>query len=417
MPLAQEQPTEKASTARASIGEEHGSPSPTTEGGSSSENRKVDQDLENQLPKDTLVDPYMLGLAIKATNELQELKKKGKNGKRLKQYYEKQNTLINDLLKPMEKHTEDAKVAEEATRLPVKIAVYASLFVNISLCVLQIYAAVTASSIALLASAIESIFDVTSNVVLYYTHKKATRLNVDKWPVGGSRLLTIGNIAFGTLLGSANVVVVVEALRNIVSHNGDETNSFHLPSILSVAAALAGKLCLLVYCFPLRKSSSQVRILWEDHRNDACISGFALLMSSGGSKLRWWLDPTGGLIISSAVILSWTKTIFHEFTLLAGKSASHQFIQLITYKIVTFSNDIVQIDTVRAYHSGPSYFVEVNVVMPPDTPLWKAHDVSQLLQDKLRDLPGVERAFVHVDYEARHEPAGLMPTAASWRHH
>lgn len=60
-----------------------------------------------------------------------------------------------------------------------------------------VYAAVTASSMALLSSAIESIFDVTSNVLLYYTHKKASNLDVDKWPVGGSRLVTIGNIAYG----------------------------------------------------------------------------------------------------------------------------------------------------------------------------------------------------------------------------
>jgi len=361
-------------------------------------------DLENQLPKDGPDDPYMLRLAVKSTTELQELRKTGKNGRRMWEYQEKQNTLINNLLKPMDEHTEDAKVAEEATRVSVKIAVYASLFVNIALCILQIYAAVTASSIALLASAIESIFDVTSNVVLYYTHKKASHLDVEKWPIGGSRLLTIGNIAYGTILGCANVVVVVEALRNIITHSGGETNSFHLPLLLSVAAALAGKICLLIYCFPLRESSSQVNILWEDHRNDACISGFAVLMSAGGSKLRWWLDPTGGLIISSAVVLSWAKTSYHEFAQLAGKSASHQFIQLITYKVATFSDEIEKVHTVRAYHSGPSYFVEVNVVMPAETPLWKAHDVSQLLQNKLRRLPGVERAFIHVDYESDDGP-------------
>lgn len=54
--------------------------------------------------------------------------------------------------------------------------------------------------------------------------------------------------------------------------------------------------------------------------------------------------------------------------------------------------------------SGPEYFVEVDVVMPAETPLWKAHDLSQQLQDKIEVLPNVGRAFVHVDHETTHTP-------------
>lgn len=50
------------------------------------------------------------------------------------------------------------------------------------------------------------------------------------------------------------------------------------------------------------------------------------------------------------------------------------------------------------------YFVEVDVVMPANTELWRAHDVAQKLQDQIEILPRVERAFVHVDHEATHRP-------------
>jgi len=42
--------------------------------------------------------------------------------------------------------------------------------------------------------------------------------------------------------------------------------------------------------------------------------------------------------------------------------------------------------------------------MNANTPLWKAHDISQQLQDKIEVLPNVERAFVHVDHETSHTP-------------
>jgi hypothetical protein len=50
--------------------------------------------------------------------------------------------------------------------------------------------------------------------------------------------------------------------------------------------------------------------------------------------------------------------------------------------------------------------VEVDVVMEQDQPLKIVHDVSEHLQKKLEQLPSVERAFVHVDYEVSHKPVG-----------
>jgi hypothetical protein len=51
--------------------------------------------------------------------------------------------------------------------------------------------------------------------------------------------------------------------------------------------------------------------------------------------------------------------------------------------------------------------------MSGDTPLWKAHDVAQALQDKIEVLPGVDRAFVHVDHETTHAPVSGACSCAS----
>lgn len=78
------------------------------------------------------------------------------------------------------------------------------------------------------------------------------------------------------------------------------------------------------------------------------------------------LDPMGAIIVSLTnshfrlytyveqiavgVLFSWSLTVYKEFGLLAGKSAPHDFLQLVIYKALTFSDDIIKIDTVRAYH-------------------------------------------------------------------
>jgi len=364
-----------------------------------------DTTLTPSSPKLDSPDPFNLRNGLSSDEQLADLRKRKKKGKQLERYHRQQNELINSFLKPMEAHTEEARAEEEAARLPVKIAVWASLIANFALCVLQLYAAISSLSLSLLATGIDSVFDIGSNILLVWLHKKAANLDVNKWPVGGARLETIGNIVYGFLMGSVNLVVIVECARTLITHNSDEdVNTLHVPSLIAVGAALGVKLLLFLYSTPLRKASSQVEVLWEDHRNDLFINGFGLLMSAGGSKLKWYLDPMGGMIIAAGVIIAWTRTIYKQFELIAGKSAPHDFVQLLTYKATTFSDEIEKVDTVRAYHSGPEYYVEIDVVMDANTPLWKAHDLSQQLQDKIEVLPNVDRAFVHVDHETTHIP-------------
>lgn len=63
--------------------------------------------------------------------------------------------------------------------------------------------------------------------------------------------------------------------------------------------------------------------------------------------------------IAFGVIAAWTRTIYRQFELLAGKSAPHEFLQLLIYKATTFSDEIEKVDTVRAYHVRVSVSVSL----------------------------------------------------------
>jgi divalent metal cation (Fe/Co/Zn/Cd) transporter len=60
-----------------------------------------------------------------------------------------------------------------------------------------VYAAVSSASLSLLATGIDAVFDVGSNFLLYYVNHKSSRMDANKWPVGGARLETIGNVVYG----------------------------------------------------------------------------------------------------------------------------------------------------------------------------------------------------------------------------
>ena len=94
---------------------------------------------------------------------------------------------------------------------------------------------------------------------------------------------------------------------------------------------------------------------------------------------------------------TWKKTFFENLSALIGRTAPPEFLAKLTYLIWNHHEDIKHNDTVRAYtFSSDQYFVEVDIVLPQDMVLSKAHDIGKTLKEKLEQLPEVERASVQM---------------------
>ncbi|KAF4624977.1 hypothetical protein G7Y89_g13193 [Cudoniella acicularis] len=379
-------------------------------------------DLEEQRPPRYTRenDPYQLSSAFKDEHEIRliaantsrkrdgcgpiKFNKDAYKARNIQKFYENQNENIERMLKPVEDHRAEAKQEAGDDHLKFQIAVYGSFIANVALAGLQLYGAISSGSLSLFTTMADAIFDPMSNVTLIVTNRAVKHVDPNRFPSGKARLETVGNIVFCFLMTSVSFILIAFSIRDIVSGNHSETNSFHLPSVIAVATAFTTKLCLFLYCWALKDKYSQINILWQDHRNDLLINGFGILTSVGGSKLKWWIDPMGAIIISCLISTIWLHTAFSEFLLLVGVTASVENQQLITYVCLTHSPDIEGIDTVRVYHSGPRLIAEVDVVMNAGSSLRDTHDVAEELQIKLESLPDVERAYVHVDYETTHKP-------------
>lgn len=327
---------------------------------------------------------------------------------KLQGFYEAQNENIERLLKPVDEHVRQAKETNSANHLRYRIAVYGSFAANVVLAILQVYGAVASGSLSLFTTMADAIFDPASNLTLLLCHSAVSKVDPRKFPAGKARIETAGNIVFCFLMTAVSFILIAFSLRDLVGGSPSQLNTFHLPSVIAVSIAFGTKLSLFLYCWALRNQYSQIRILWEDHRNDLLINGLGILTSVGGSKLRWWIDPMGAIILSLVIAVLWLRTAYKEFQLLIGVTADTETQQLITYISMTHSTHVVAIDTVRAWHSGPRLVVEVDVVMDPEKSLRETHDIAEELQMKLESLPGVERAYVHVDYETTHKPEHFL---------
>lgn len=219
-------------------------------------------------PANEEADPLLLRSKVVDTDQVLRRRPSHsrKAGKQVKMYYEKQNLLIENLLKPISKHAaEDEDATEKASNM-VQFLIYANIVANFVLAGLQLYAAISSLSLSLFATAADSVFDPFANVLLNWLHWKSTRLDKRKWPAGGSRLENAGNIAYAAVMGSVSVILIVESARDIASHKASDVESFHIPSLVAVGIAFVTKAVLAVLNYMFRKHSSQLEMLWQDCR-------------------------------------------------------------------------------------------------------------------------------------------------------
>lgn len=256
--------------------------------------------------------------------------------KKLQGFYESQNDNIERMLKPVEEHVRAARELNSDNRLKYRIAVYGSFAANVILAIVQVYGAVSSGSLSLFTTMADAIFDPLSNLTLLLCNKAVNRVDPRKFPAGKARIETAGNICFCFLMTAVSFILIAFSARELSDGSQSQTSSFHLPSVIAVAVAFSTKLVLFLFCWALRNQVSQIRILWEDHRNDLLINGFGLLTSVGGSKLHWWIDPMGAIILSVLISCLWLHSAYGEFQLLIGVTADTKMQQLITYLCMPF---------------------------------------------------------------------------------
>ncbi|XP_072971490.1 metal tolerance protein 4-like [Typha angustifolia] len=323
-----------------------------------------------------------------------------------KEYYEKQFATLRSFEEVdslnLSNEIDEAQDLEEQRQS--EFAMRISNYANIALLALKIYATIRSGSIAIAASTLDSLLDLMAGGILWFTHLSMKNINVYKYPIGKLRVQPVGIIVFAAVMATLGFQVLVQALERLIENEAPArmtlTQLMWLYSIMLFATVV--KLALWLYC---RTSGNKiVRAYAKDHYFDVVTNVLGLAAAILGDKFYWWIDPAGAIVLALYTILNWSGTVWENAVSLVGQSAPPEMLQKLTYLVIRHDSQIKRVDTVRAYTFGVLYFVEVDIELPENLPLKEAHAIGESLQIKIEELPEVERAFVHLDFECDHKP-------------
>ncbi|XVE69078.1 hypothetical protein DITRI_Ditri09bG0121000 [Diplodiscus trichospermus] len=297
-----------------------------------------------------------------------------------------------------------SKEERESLARSETLAIRISNIANMVLFAAKVYASVRSGSLAIIASTLDSLLDLLSGFILWFTAFSMSTPNPYQYPIGKKRMQPLGILVFASVMATLGLQIILESVQTMVS----DDNEFHLTKEQErwVVGIMLGvtlvKLFLVFYCRTF--TNEIVKAYAQDHFFDVITNIIGLVAVLLANYIEDWMDPVGAIILALYTIRTWSMTVLENVNSLVGRSAAPEYLQKLTYLCWNHHKAIKHIDTVRAYTFGSHYFVEVDIVLPSDMPLQEAHDIGESLQEKLELLPEIERAFVHLDYECNHKP-------------
>ncbi|XVF49802.1 hypothetical protein PTKIN_Ptkin04bG0045000 [Pterospermum kingtungense] len=329
--------------------------------------------------------------------------------KKISEYYKRQEKLLKEFnevdrfnelgILPGSLTEEDEKQLARSER----VAIYASNVANLVLFLAKVYASVESRSIAVIASTLDSLLDLLSGFILWFTAYAMKKPNQYSYPIGKERMQPVGIVVFASVMATLGLQILFESVRELIikaqPERDPEKENWMIGIMVSVTLV---KLVLTVYC--RRFENEIVRAYAQDHFFDVITNSVGLATAVLAIKFYWWIDPLGAILIAIYTMVNWANTVMDNVWGLIGRTAPSEYLAKLTYLIWNHHKEIKHIETVRAYTFGSHYFVEVHIVLPEDMSLGPAHNIGQTLEDKLEQLPEVERAFVHVDFDTIHPP-------------
>jgi divalent metal cation (Fe/Co/Zn/Cd) transporter len=138
---------------------------------------------------------------------------------------------------------------------------------------------------------------------------------------------TVGILVFSVLMGCCAVYIILAYVNSLVSR---EPGPPAPPNALFVmVAAIVAKFCMwIIYAWINHPITLTIA---EDHRNDVFTNSLGLFMCWGCARLQWWMNSTGGILLSLWVLHSWGRNAIENAKMLMGQAAPPEIIRNLTY--------------------------------------------------------------------------------------
>ena len=253
------------------------------------------------------------------------------------------------------------------------------------LIIIKLAIGILSGSVAVLASAIDSILDLIVSAFNYFAINKAEKPADEQFNYGRGKVEALAAVIEGTVITMSGIFIFYEAIKK--AYRG-EIVSHLTPSVIVMVISLVLTVALVMFLnFVAKKTDNMVIKADALHYKTDIFSNGIILISLVIIQLTdfYLIDSIMGVVISIYIIYSAYEIIKDGVYMLLDAALNEKIVQNI--------KDIIKSEkVVNDYHflktrkSGNTNFVDVHLVFNTDISLLEAHRAADRVEDKIREL-------------------------------
>jgi cation diffusion facilitator family transporter len=281
---------------------------------------------------------------------------------------------------------------------PVQRVTLCGIVVNILLAILKFTVGIVGGSQAIVADAIHSVSDTTTDLAVLFGVHFWTAPADDKHPYGHWRIETIITALIGLSLGALAIGISYDALTSIQS---DTATSPGLIALLGAVVSIVAKELLYQWTVQVgtrTRSAAVVANAWH-HRTDALSSipaALAVILARRGPNWAF-ADHVGAVIVSLFVLHAAWRITSKAMSELTDRGVPPNTKRVIE-QVATAVDGVDSVHAIRTRKLGPGIYLDLHVLVDGDLSVRQGHDISEAVkQALLEEGPEILDAVVHLE--------------------
>lgn len=276
-----------------------------------------------------------------------------------------------------------------------KKATFIGIAGNVLLFAAKLTVGLISGSIALISEAVNSFTDILSATVVRVCVGIAQKKADKSHPFGHYRVEPIAGLVVALLAGVLGIEVINYAVRRIISH---ELPMLGMLPLAVLAATIVVKAGMAAYFFKAggRINSPGIKAMAVDCRNDVLIASAAIIGVGGNVLGVRVLDPLAGIAIGLYVIWQGYAIGKENIDYLTGRAPPPSVVEKIRHAAQRVKG-VKGVHEIRAHYVGSFVQVQLHVRVSKDLHTKKSHAIGKEVERAVESIPGIQKAFVHID--------------------
>ena len=293
-----------------------------------------------------------------------------------------------------------------------KKATVVSTSVAALLVVMKMTVGILSGSIAVLASAIDSLLDLTVSLFNYFALHNSEKNPDEAFHFGRSKIEPLAAVIEGTVITLSALFILYEALSKIVhpkemAHMGE--------SVVVMVASFVITALLVAFLTYVAKTTHNMVIKADAlHYKTDLFSNGAVLLALGvihytGEQL---IDPILGVGISIYMIYSSTPIIKEGLMMLLDAAVPQEDVNKIK-ELIESESVIKTYHNLQTRESGSHIFISVHAVFNVSISLYDAHTVSDKLEAKIKAYFSNKKTHILIHMDP-YDDSGINDEEEDW---